>query len=199
MVVDSATERRSIVLYGTLAPRKGIDRLAAALARESSGYHVVLAGPAVSDAYAREIDGFVAVMRQGGATVELRRWSHQEPEALALLRQARCAVLPYHRHGGASRVLLESAASGTPVVAHDYGLVAALVKRHRLGRVVDCGDPAAFRRALIEVSADGEIERYGSALRRFANRYSGAMFSAALREPFGLKTPSPKKVGVATR
>jgi glycosyltransferase involved in cell wall biosynthesis len=92
-------------------------------------------------------------------------------------------------------VLLESAASGTPVVAHDYGLVAALVKRHGLGQVVDCGDSAAFRRALREVSADGEIERYGPALRRFADRYSGAMFSAALREPFGLKTPSPRKVG----
>lgn len=198
-VDESAPERRGCILYGTLSPRKGIDRLAAALARDSSDVHAVLAGPAVSDAYAREIDRLVAVMRRGGAAVDLRRWPHEEGEALALLREARCTVLPYHRHGGASRVLLESAASGTPVLVHDYGLVAALVRRHGLGLVVDCGDRAAFRRALHRMSAEGEIEGYSSALRRFADRYNHEMFSAALRAPLGLSVQSSKEARVAAR
>src|SRR5581483_2056835 len=143
----STDARSGCVLYGALAARKGVDRLAAALARDSSGLHAVIAG-SVDESYADELNGYVHVMRTGGARVDVRSWAHDERSGLELLARAQCAVLPYHRHVGMSRVLLEAAAVGTPVLVHDHGLIAALVQRHGIGLVVDCSDPRAFRRAL---------------------------------------------------
>jgi len=182
--------RRGCILYGALAPRKGVDRLAAALARDSSGMHAVLAG-SVESGYADDLDQLVDVMRAGGAHVDLRGWTHQEKEGLELLARARCAILPYHRHSGMSRVLLEAAAARTPVLVHEHGLIAALVREHGIGLVVDCGDPLAFRRALRALCADGEADRYRPALERFAAWYSRDRFAAALRKPFRLEAVEP--------
>ncbi len=182
--------RQGCILYGALAPRKGVDRLAAALARDSSGMYAVVAG-SVERGYDHELDRLVRVMRAGGARVDLRRWPHEEKIGLGLLAAARCAILPYHRHPGMSRVLLEAAAAGTPVLVHDHGLIAALVRQHGVGLVVDCADPRAFRYAMKTLCADGEADRYRPALERFAALYSRERFAAALRKPFGLEPVAP--------
>ena len=176
-------ERKGCVLYGALAPRKGVDRLAVALAHDSGGLHAVLAG-SVEPGYVNELDRLVDLMRAGGATVVVHGWTHHEIEGLQLLARARCAVLPYHRHSGMSRVLVEAAAVGTPVLVHDHGLIAALVKRHGIGIAADCDDADAFRKAIHALCRDGTTDRYRPALRNFAARYSHDRFAAALRAPF---------------
>jgi glycosyltransferase involved in cell wall biosynthesis len=191
--VDPVEGRRGCILYGALAPRKGVDRLAAALSRDSSGMYAVVAG-SVERGYADELDRLVRVMRAGGARVDVRAWPHEEKDGLGLLAAARCAILPYHRHSGMSRVLLEAAAARTPVLAHDHGLIAALVRQHGIGLVVDCADPLAFRRAVQMLCGEGEATRYRPALDRFAALYSRERFAAALREPFGLEPVEPALV-----
>jgi glycosyltransferase involved in cell wall biosynthesis len=168
------------------------------LADAATGLHVVLAGT-VEVGYAEELDRLVGVMRAGGATVIVRAGAHTEIEGLRLLARARCAALPYHRHSGMSRVLLESANVETPVLVHDHGLVAALVRQHAIGVVLDCGESRAFREALRALCADGEVERYRPALRAFARRYEDAAFSRALRAPFGLRPQPAAALGEATR
>ena len=102
--------------------------------------------------------------------MDVRARSHTEVEGLAVLGAARCAVLPYPRHAGMSRVLVESAATGTPVVAHDWGLLGHLVRTHGLGVTVDSSDAAALRTAVLSLSETDAQRRYAHALARFAAR-----------------------------
>lgn len=174
--------RDGCILYGALAARKGVDRLARALSEDSRGTTVVLAGP-VESTYGEELAGHVRRIEAGGAEVELRPWAHEEDDGLALLAAARCAVLPYHRHCGMSRVLVEAATVGTPVLVHDHGLVAALVKEHGLGAAIDCDDAVSFRRTLARLCSDEELDKRQPALRAFAQRYAPDRFAEALRAP----------------
>jgi glycosyltransferase involved in cell wall biosynthesis len=168
-------------LYGVLAARKGVDLLAAAVRADPAIGPVVIAGP-VSAGYAEEMHGLLADMRASGADVELVDRRITEGDALELLGATRCVVLPYPRHYGMSRVLLEAAAVGTPVVVHDHGMVADLVRRHRLGLVVDCRDAAAFARAVKAVSRD--IDHYQPQLAAFSARYGRQAFTTAVTAPF---------------
>src|SRR3954454_19597631 len=108
-------------------------------------------------------------MRDSVATVGLRdRW-YGADEYLEVLAGARVVVAPYPRHRGMSRLILEAAAVGTPVVADRYGLMGRLVKDHGLGIAVSTARPAVFRDALDQLLARDGVDR--EALRRFAGRY----------------------------
>ncbi|HZQ80478.1 MAG TPA: glycosyltransferase [Gaiellaceae bacterium] len=171
-------ERSGVLLYGSLTPRKGVERLAAAmkvLSESSRGMTVTLAG-AVDQAYAPELMRVVREMRSNGITVELQLERLSEEGCLRLLRSAEVCAVPYVNHRGMSRVLLEAAVCGTPVVAEDYGLIGHLVNSHGLGVAVDCSDPNAL--AAATVSARRETRR--GDLEKFASRYSTDQFAAAL-------------------
>lgn len=177
-------ERSGCVLYGVLAPRKGIDSVARAIGLGGEGLRVVLAGT-VEPGFLPDLRHHVREMERGGATVELRARPHGELEGLDLLAGARCALLPYHRHGGMSRVLLEACAVGTPVVVHDHGMLGHLVREHRLGRVVDCGKPAELRQAILALAGSRAVNSDRTAdLARFAARHSRERFRAVLSSVF---------------
>jgi glycosyltransferase involved in cell wall biosynthesis len=168
------------LVFGALAPRKGIELLARAVASGTSPLRVTLAG-AVEPGYEPALDRLVATMRSAGAEVEVvGRWV-ADAEAVDLIAAARCVVVPYQRHDGMSGVLAEAAAVGTPAVVHDWGLLAHVVRHHGLGRAVDCGDPAALRGALVELSADGAREAFGPRLREYAERHAPERFRAVVR------------------
>jgi hypothetical protein len=183
-----AVERSGCALFGMLAPRKGIDLLAEAVSCAPTDLRVTLAGAVERGAEVLVRDA-VRRMERAGANVDLRdRW-HDEAEGLSVLAAARCAVLPYPRHYGMSRVLLEAAAVATPVVVHDFGLVAHLVRTYGLGQVVDCRDASALRYALLELADDGDApSRYAPALAAFTARYSPERFRGAVLGLFDLET-----------
>jgi glycosyl transferase family 1 len=175
--------RYGCIMYGSLAPRKGIDLLARALAASSPSYRVVVAG-AVEPGFQAQLDACVADMRRAGVNVELRARAHTETEGLELLAQAQCAVLPYPNHNGPSRVLLEAATVGTPVVVHDHGLLAHLVRTHGLGLAVDCRDASALQSALARLCGEPTAAHYVKGMREFAARYSEDTFSQRVRAVF---------------
>lgn len=191
------TERQGIVLYGALDAHKGIDLLAGALASRPTDHHVTLAGP-VAPGYRGEFDALVERMRGAGASVHTLDRSLTEPEGLALLRAARCAVLPYHRQLQMSRVLVEAAASGTPVVANDNGLVGWLTAHHALGVAVDCRDASRLRDALDTVVREGPLPRR-AALERFACRYAAPVFRAQIRRAVGVDAGGGEAGVIPTR
>jgi glycosyltransferase involved in cell wall biosynthesis len=172
-----------------MSRHKGLDLLVEALMIEPGrAPEVVLAGP-VADEYRTEFDRQLSRLRTAGVQVTTRQWLHSEAGGLDVLARAGCVLLPYPRHGGMSRVLLEAAAVGTPIVANEYGLVGDLVRRHGLGAAVDCRDRVALHRALLEFSSGAAAERFAPGLSAFADRYSFPRFREAVQAPFAA-TPS---------
>jgi glycosyltransferase involved in cell wall biosynthesis len=180
--------RSGCVIYGALAERKGLDLLARAIAVRPTSISITIAGEA-SKSFLPTLEKHVLEMRRYGATVEARPYRHSEAEGLRVLARGRCAVLPYPRHDGMSRVLLEACAVGTPVIVHDRGLLGYLVRRYELGRVVDCTDPRQLRDAIAELTRDGASESYRAALADFALRFSVERFEQAVLAALG-ETPA---------
>jgi hypothetical protein len=181
--------RAGCALYGALRRGKGIDLLASAVALERTDLNVVLAGT-IAPGYGPELERSVAVMEAAGARVDVRTRQHTEEEGLRVLARARCAVLAYPRHLGMSRVLVEAASVGTPVVAQRGGLVGHLVEEHGLGAAIDCSDPRALREAVLAFSGDpASVASHQPALRAFADRFSAEHFKEAVTAPFEAKDP----------
>jgi hypothetical protein len=174
------SERRGCVLYGALAPRKGIDLLAAALCTTKTPVQLVLAGVVDPPDFASELTSLAQAMEQSGVEVDLRPRQHSEFDGLEVLASACCAVLPYRRHAGMSRVLVEAASVGTPVVADRFGLLGHLVRTHDLGLTVDAANPPALRSAVLELADPERAASYADALARFAARFTRERFRDAL-------------------
>ena len=183
-VLPEADDRSGCVVYGALAPRKGIDLLARAIALEPNSLRVVLAGP-IESGFENMLGQHVMDMERAGAKIELRTYMHQEQEGLAVLARARCAVLPYPRHYTTSRVLVEACSVGTPVIAHDYGLLGYLVKRYHLGIAVNCNNSIELRRSLLTLCEETNGDKtYGDALALFAGKFTKTVFDGAVTSPF---------------
>jgi glycosyltransferase involved in cell wall biosynthesis len=178
------SKRTGCILYGALAERKGIDLLARAVSVGPNELEITLAGEATAEFLPR-LEEYVADMRGSGARVHLRSHRHTELDGLRALAASRCAVLPYPRHDGMSRVLLEAASVGTPVIVHDRAVLGHLVRRHRLGLAVDCTDPRALRDAVFDLTQNASRpDEYADALARFSVRFSRDRFVEACIEPF---------------
>jgi hypothetical protein len=178
-------EPAGCVVWGALAPRKGIDLLADALTLAPTSLRVVLAGRP-SQGFLPELERLAQRMRKSGADVDVRAQWLAYQDGLLALAEARCAVLPYPNHAGMSRVLLEACAVGTPVVAHSFGLLGHLVEKYALGRSVDCRDPVALRDAVLELTSDGARENWCPALERFTARFTQHAFQETLVDALGL-------------
>jgi glycosyltransferase involved in cell wall biosynthesis len=190
------TNRSGCIVYGALAERKGIDLLTRAVTLATTPLHVTLAGW-TSPEFRPQIEQYASAMRASGATVDLQARSHSELEGLRALAAAKCAVLPYPCHDGMSRVLLEAATVGTPVIVHDRGLLGHLVRRYRLGIAVDCTDPRALRDAILDLTrTSSRADDYVTALARFSARFSRPRFERALLDVFA---ETHSKVGDARR
>lgn len=146
--VETAPARAGAILYGMLSPRKGLDRLAEAVVSRSVTGPFRLLGHVHRPEYAAMVEGHADRMRSAGARVVVELERPSDEAALRALARARCVVLPYRAHRGMSRVLVEACSVGTPVIVHDFGLLARVVREEGLGTVVDCDDGAALGAAL---------------------------------------------------
>ncbi len=147
-----------VVLYvGGLAPLRGLDvmRTAAGLLR-TPGARVVLAGPG-------EPGEMPAAVTCLGVV--------DHSEVPALLADAAVAWIPLQVHGNYARAvptkLIEAMAAGRPVVASDFGRMAAIVRRAGCGLLVPADDPAAHAAAIDRLFDEPALaDRMGAAGRR---------------------------------
>ena len=180
----SARQSSRLCIYGSLAPRKGIELVSRAICEHAPNTHLTLAG-SVDPQFATTLDRNVDQMRAAGAQLHLRLRSHNEQEGLAVLAESAGTILAYPAHYGMSRVLLESCSVGTPVITHDFGLLGHLVRQHHLGVTVDCANPKLLGDALKRFAAEPDLTgKLGKNLSRFHDAYSTPVFQAAVGSAF---------------
>jgi glycosyltransferase involved in cell wall biosynthesis len=150
--------REPVVLYvGGLAPVRGLEvmRDAARLLR-TPGARVVLAGPGDPGELPASVT-YLGVV--------------DHSEVPDLLAHAAVAWIPLQVHENYARAvptkLVEAMAAGRPVVASDFGRMAAIVRQSGCGLLVPADDPAAHAEAIDRLFGDPELAaRLGAAGRR---------------------------------
>jgi len=183
--------REGCVLYGAIDRRKGFDLLVDAIALAPTDLRLTVAGhlaPSIQD----EFDHDVTRMRAVGADVEVDLSGAEAPGPADVLIRGRCAVLPYRPHLGISRVMMEAASVGTPVVGPTWGPNGQLIREYGLGLAVDPKDPVALREAILELSEDPQAgSAYEPGLARYVEERGGAHFQEEVRSAFGLTGSRP--------
>lgn len=128
------------LFIGRLAPEKGVDTMLDAWQRLDVDVplKIVGTGPLMAEVERRaEQDG----------NVEVLGW--QEPsDVMELLGRAEYLVFPSEWYEGCPRVIIESLAKGTPVIAAQLGAAAEMIEDERTGFMFRPGDVEGFASAV---------------------------------------------------
>lgn len=181
------SDRIVLLLFGHLTPRKGAGVLIEALWRVPQSMCrslcVVFAGVTNPD-YRAELEARAAVLAAARGVQFVLRFAFVPHEAVDThFRMADWVLAPYPNHVGMSGILLLAAAAGKPVLASDFGLMGAYVKRHRLGLAVDARDPDAVAdglRRIAQGAADGIADP--AAMQELADRHDHGRFGSTLMD-----------------
>ncbi len=192
-------ERLVILCVGRIHPRKGQAALLRALARldeeTAGGFRVVIVGPVVDRAYARELrhlarDSAAEVRFSGGVEDGRLARYYGEADIFALTSEAAGQSVE-----GFGLVYLEASARGLPILAHRTGGVESAVRDGVTGLLVEPGDEAGLADAIRRLSDDAGLRRrLGENGRRFA---SGFSWDACARATYEGMAGSPGRPGRA--
>jgi glycosyltransferase involved in cell wall biosynthesis len=132
-------KQRVVLTVRRLTPRTGVDVLLQAFARVVDDTVLVVAGEGPErerlECLAQELGVAGSVRFLGGVS---------EERLVALYRAADATVVPSHSLEGFGLVVLESLASGTPVIASDAGGLPEALAGLEPRCIVPAGDPAAL-------------------------------------------------------
>ena len=182
----ATAEKSGCFMFGYIDERKGIERLAAALSGGCDGLELAIQGD-VAPEYRERLEAELTRLRAGGVRLDTELTRVPYADAMDRMAASRCALLSFGWRPAGSRVLLEAAAAGTPVVVGNDSAVGRLVERHGLGVTVDPADPAALREAILSLAGDpGSPDLYAENLRAYAEDLHGDRFPVEVREAFGL-------------
>jgi glycosyltransferase involved in cell wall biosynthesis len=175
-----------LLFFGALAHRKGLDHLTRALLFKDSGRSLVVAGWVEQDGYTEVLNQRIRQLREAGIRAELRLGRLDERGCLEMLHDSGVAVLPYPRHFGMSRVLLEATHVTTPVVVNAFGLLGHLVEAYGIGVTTDVTEPALLSSALFEAERLPGDPDFADRCARFASDHTYQRFRTELRAGLGI-------------
>ncbi len=182
--------RQTVLVFGQLDERKGIEPLLGAFARllpdEQAGWCLVLAGP-----LARQMRPILETLLTTLTAVQVVR-RHEfitDQFVQPFLVIADVIAVLYQQHIGMSAVLVRAAAANRPVLASDYGLIGQLVKTRQLGRTVDATNPDAIADAL-RAFGRGEWQADAGQMRIFADENQAPKFADVILRTM---TDAPKE------
>ena len=177
--------RKTALLFGSLAGRKGIFTVLEALP---------LIAPADQDKLAVVFTGRVAKAERNRFYVALDQIRASTRVQIviedrfvddrivpALFTAVDLVLAPYQKHTGSSNVLVHAAIAGVPVLGSDYGLVGVLIRRRRLGTAIDTTRPDELARALERFARTGNIDGFDrEEARRFGQENSVQRFAETI-------------------
>jgi len=181
-----ACSKGYMLFAGRLQPLKGPDLAIAALAQvpEELRPHLVVAGEVSQDFadYADELGGMVD--RFGLGQYVTFMGSQSRASLAEMLRGALLCLVPSHSETF-GLVALESAASGTPVIASAAGGLREAVVHGETGQLMDSRLPNDWASAMIRLLADPELlARMGTVARIHARQYSWHNTAQCLTEVY---------------
>lgn len=143
--------RKVFLLFGALGERKGIYKLLEAIEllprKLCKKLCLVLVG-GTNTTEQTKIRSHVEKLYPLPIQVIERYEFVSEDVVPTYLQLADYVLAPYQKHVGMSGILLLAAATGKPVLSSDFGLMGELVRRYRLGLVVDTSLPEEIAKAL---------------------------------------------------
>ena len=153
-----------ILVYGSLAKRKGIEVLlqASEHADFPSRCHLLLAGKQAPDATAILQSPRAKRLRQAGRLHEITHYLSEEEENTAF-SAADAVWLGYLAHYQMSGVLVQAGMMGLPNIACEEGLIGWLTTRHQSGVVVPISDPSIVAKKIKDLfEIPGRAHEYGN-------------------------------------
>ena len=175
---DLSPERKTLLVYGAITLRKGIEELLNALSEPDfpSEIDILLAGKhseEVRSLLKRNSSQKPAIMSR---IHSIDRFIRNEEQG-SLYSAADMVWLGYRKHYTASGVLLQAAKAGKPVIAGNRGLIAWQTERYGLGQVVDPSDSEAVA-ATVNALANNRRPHSDAA----TNPYQGPIIATTLLE-----------------
>ncbi|SCL66277.1 Glycosyltransferase involved in cell wall bisynthesis [Micromonospora citrea] len=185
----TAPSHGPVLWLARFSPDKGPD--AAIRACRAAGLPLVLAGKCNEPAERRYFDQVVRPMLDDDVRVVL---DADRAEALRLLVEARCLIMPIQWEEPFGMVMVEAMATGTPVVALNRGAVPELVRPGVTGVICDRPDdlPGALRAApdldpaacVAHVARNFTTEQIAAGYEQVYQRFTAAAArSGEVREP----------------
>ncbi|QDT35898.1 glycosyltransferase family 4 protein [Stratiformator vulcanicus] len=153
------------VFVGRLSPEKGVETLLSTWRDLSSGFQLKIVG-----------DGPLASLVQASADERSHiKWlGRRSPdEVFDIVGNARASIVPSTWKEPFGRTVIESFATGTPVIGSDLGALPEIITPEHNGLIVKAGDTDALRHAVQKIDAAGDF----AAMRRnsrdtFENLYT---------------------------
>lgn len=181
-----ACSKGYILFAARLQPLKGPDLAIAALAQvpEELRPHLVVAGEVSADfaSYAAELEAMVERLNLGDYVTF--KGSQSRSSLAEMLRGARLCLVPSHSETF-GLIALESAASGTPVIASAAGGLREAVVHGETGQLMDSRLAIDWASAMIRLLADPELlARMGTVARIHARRFSWHTTAQCLTESY---------------
>ena len=152
--------RAVLMLVGILDRRKGVVELLKACGRLPADIAaricVVLIGRLADDCRPEVLELTARLGQESAVQVILRDQFIPEADLQVYYNVADVILATYQKHMGSSSALIRAGLAGKPVLASNYGLLGELVRRRKLGRVVDAGDSQSLVAGIISSLGDWE-------------------------------------------
>jgi glycosyltransferase involved in cell wall biosynthesis len=177
--------RRIFLMFGALTGRKGIYQLLEAIAQLSPQQCQKLCVLFVGEANPRDRDRIERKIQTLCETKPIQIVRHYEfvpdDDVPAYFQLADVALAPYQKHVGMSGIVQFSAATQTPVLSSDYGLMGELVRRYRLGLAVDTTVPQHLSRGIGQL-LQGDLSQWcdRAKMQQFAQQNSIERFTETI-------------------
>ncbi len=193
-----SNKRTSFLLFGSLAPRKGIFKLLNAIERLSAESQrrtrFVLAGK-LDASIEEEFLAAADHLRKTNPEIHLQIENRYLEQSELVDRIGECDVIlaPYQRFVGSSGVILWAAGARKPAITQDFGCVGEMVKEFEMGLAVDTTDPDQIAWAIEESLTQGPANLHNPskmselARRHTPERFADAVFTSIMS---GLRTRS---------